>query len=131
MVNFSDKAFTTSHETINDMLNGDHFTRHYTYSYSYGGKTYSETVDSEGSAKQYFHDQSYGQYNPVFDVVGPYTLSQNYAYYGKNKSNGDDSNVGAMIKEACELADKGGADFTKYDNDNNGVVDFVYILYAG
>ena len=131
LVNFADKAFVTPYDTIKNMLDGDNFTRHYEYSYTIGGRTYNETVNSAGSARQYFHDQSYGQYNPIFDVVGPYTLSQNLAYYGKNSASGDDANVGAMVKEACELADKGGADFTLYDNDNNGIVDFVYILYAG
>lgn len=131
MVNFKDKAFETSHETINNMLNGDNFMRNYSYSYTYGGKTYSETVKSEGTARQYFQAQSYGKYNPIFDVVGPYTLSQNYSFYGKNDASGNDANVGAMIKEACELANKGGANFTLYDNDNDGKVDFVYILYAG
>ena len=131
MVNFTDKAFETPHDTIHEMLNGDNFTRHYEFSSTYGSKTYSETVDAAGSARKYFQDQSYGQYNPVFDVVGPYTLSNDVAYYGKNTGSGGDANVGAMIKEACELADKGGADFTLYDNDNDGKVDFVYILYAG
>ena len=36
-----------------------------------------------------------------------------------------------MIKEACQLADANGADFTLYDNDNDGNVDFVYVIYAG
>lgn len=127
MVNFTDKAFVTPYDTINAMLNGDNFTRNYSYSYQYDGRTYTEHVTSSGSARQYFQDQSYGQYNPVFDVVGPYTLSHNVSYYGSN----NDYNVGYMIKEACELADADGADFTLYDNDNDGKVDFVYVLYAG
>ena len=131
LVNFKNKAFVTPFDTIKNMLDGDNFTRHYAYSYKYQGKTYTDTVRSSGSARKYFHDQSYGQYNPIFDVVGPYTLSRDYSYYGKNASNGDDSNAGEMIKEACELADANGADFTLYDNDNDGYVDFVYVIYAG
>ena len=133
LVNFKNKAFVTPYDTIRNMLDGDHFTRKYEYDYEYqeyeGGPTKTEhvSVTSSGSARQYFHDQSWGQYNPIFDVVGPYTLSKDYSYYGKN----DDANVGYMIKEACELANKGGADFTLYDNDKDGNVDFVYVLYAG
>lgn len=118
MVNFQDKAFVTPYDTIDHMLNGENFTRSYTKN--------GNTITASGSARQYFYDQSYGQYNPQFDVVGPYTVSHNYAYYGKN----DDANVGEMIKEACELADQDGVDFTLYDNNEDGKVDFVYVLYA-
>ena len=133
LVNFKNKAFATPYDTIRNMLDGDNFTRNYEYDYEYqeyeGGpvKTAHESVKSSGSARKYFQDQSYGKYNPIFDVVGPYTLSEDYSHYGKN----DDANVGYMIKEACELADQNGADFTLYDNNNDGKVDFVYVLYAG
>jgi len=127
MVNFKDKAFQTPHDTIDSMLNGANFTRKYSVNYTYEGQQVKGTYTCSGSARKYFQDQSYGQYNPVFDVVGPYTLSQNYSYYGKN----DDANVGKMIKEACQLAYADGADFSLYDNDNDGNVDFVYVLYAG
>lgn len=130
MVNFKDKEFTTPHDTIDSMMNGANFTRYYNYSYQYAGRTYKGTVNSKGSARKYFQDQSYGQYNPIFDVVGPYTVSGTVETYGKN-SGYSDSNVGALIKEACELADANGADFTLYDNDKDGEVDFVYVLYAG
>lgn len=133
LVNFKNKEFVTPYDTLHNMLDGDNFTRKYEYDYEYqeyeGGPVKSEhiSVTCNGSARKYFYDQSYGNYNPTFDVVGPYTLSQDYEYYGKN----DDANAGKMIKEACELADKDGADFTLYDNDNDGKVDFVYVLYAG
>ena len=131
LVNFSDKAFVTPKDTIDSMMNGANFTRRYNYDYYYGGKQYIGTTTAEGSARKYFQDQSYGQYNPVFDVVGPYTISQNQSYYGSNNSHGDDMHVDAMVREACQLADNDGADFTLYDNDGNGVVDFVYFIYAG
>ncbi|MBQ6763663.1 MAG: M6 family metalloprotease domain-containing protein [Paludibacteraceae bacterium] len=132
MVNFKNKAFTTPADTIHEMINGENFNRsyEYDYTYTYNRKTYTQHVVVDhvgGSARRYFHDVSWGQYNPQFDVVGPYTLSQNYSYYGRN----DDANVGYMIKEACELADADGVDFTLYDNNNDGKVDFVYVLYAG
>lgn len=131
LVNYKDKAFTTPKDTMENMLNGENFTRNYSYDYTYSGRTYTQSVQCSGSARQYFHDQSWGQYNPVFDVVGPYTLSENLAYYGKNSSSGDDMHVGEMISEACKLADADGVDFTLYDNNNDGNVDFVYVIYAG
>lgn len=123
LVNFTDKAFVTPRDTLDSLHNGEHFTRDYKYKYS--GHTLHYT--SEGSARKYFQDQSYGQYNPVFDLIGPLQLSNTVSYYGSNK----DANAPKMIKEACELADQAGADFSQYDNDNDGYVDFVYVVYAG
>ena len=135
LVNFKDKAFSTPKDTIDSMMNGANFTRHYPYNYDYGTapniRHYEGICDAHGSARKYFQDQSYGQYNPIFDVMGPYTVSGNMATYGSNDWSGSDSNVGQLIKEACELANQNGADFTLYDNDNNGYVDFVYVIYAG
>ena len=130
LVNFKDLSFKTPYDTIHEMLNGDNFTRSYDVEYTYGTQTYRGHVDASGSAKQYFHDQSWGQYNPQFDVVGPVTLNQNYSHYGKNNSQGDDQNVDAMVREACNAVNSE-VDFTLYDNDQDGKVDFVYFIYAG
>lgn len=125
LVNFKDAAFTTSKAEMDSMLTGKNYTRNYTYKYS--GRTY--TVESEGSAWKYFYDASHGQYDPQFDVVGPVTVSQNMAYYGGNNSYGD-KNPEAMIIEACKLVNDS-VDFSLYDNDNDGIADFVYVIYAG
>ena len=126
LVNFKDEAFTTTKAEMDSMLTGKNYTRNYTY--KYGLKNY--TVESEGSAWRYFYDASNGQYDPQFDVVGPVTVSQNMAYYGGNTSSGDDKNAEAMVMEACKLVDDS-VDFSMYDNDADGVVDFVYVMYAG
>ena len=130
LVNFKDLAFVTPIDTMKNMINGEHFTRNYTSEYTYKGKKYTDHITSSGSARQYFHDVSWGQYNPVFDVVGPVTINQNMSYYGKNDSGGNDENVDAMIREACKAVENQ-VDFTLYDNDNDGNVDFVYFIYAG
>ena len=128
LVNFSDVAFDTEKAEMDSMLIGENYTRN--YSYSYKGKTYS--VNSKGSARQYFQDASYGQYNPQFDVIGPVTVSNNVSYYGKNDSYGHDMYADKMVSEACKLADtEFDVDFTQYDNDNDGYVDFVFVIYAG
>ncbi|MBQ9296328.1 MAG: M6 family metalloprotease domain-containing protein [Paludibacteraceae bacterium] len=139
LVNFQDVKFSTPNATVDNMLNGDNFTRDYSYVYSYRdefNKIQNETIQiqSEGSARKYFEAQSYGQYSPVFDVVGPVTMSHNMAYYGENNddNDGSDKRPVEMIAEACKLADSElGVDFTRYDNDNDGYVDFVYVIYAG
>ena len=128
LVNFADVAFETEKAEMDSMLTAVNYTRN--YSYTYRGRTYN--VNSKGSARQYFYDSSHGQYNPQFDVVGPVTVSENMAYYGKNNSYGNDSHPEHMINEACKLADSEcGIDFTQYDNDKDGYVDFVFVIYAG
>ena len=85
-----------------------------------------------GSVSDYFYDQSYGQLNMQFDVVGPVTLPQPLAYYGapeEGESSGD-SKVLDFAADACTAA-KDLVDFSKYDWDDDGKVDNVYILFAG
>ena len=128
LVNFADVAFETEKAEMDSMLTAVNYTRNYTYTYN--RKTYR--VNSQGSARQYFYDSSHGQYNPQFDVVGPVKVSENMAYYGKNNSYGNDSHPEHMINEACKLADSEcGIDFSQYDNDKDGYVDFVFVIYAG
>lgn len=118
LVNFKDSKYQSSNtqEEMNKMMNAD--------TYTYNG--------AYGSARKYFIDQSHGAYTPTFDVVGPVTLSKNCSYYGQNDSEGNDMYPGDMVVEACKLADtQFDVDFTQYDNDHDGYVDFVYIIYAG
>lgn len=128
LVNFADVTFSTPKATIDSMLNGHNFTRNYQYL----SQNSFHSISSSGSARQYFYDQSYGKYNPVFDVIGPVTLANNMSYYGENDRYGDEKNATKMIKDACELADvQFGIDYTQYDNDGDNYVDFVYVIYAG
>jgi len=91
--------------------------------YNYQGAT--------GSARDYFIAQSDSAYMPEFDVAGPVTLPQNRAFYGANTAGeGTDANRQQMVIDACKLVDNE-VNFALYDNDNNGLVDFVYIVYAG
>jgi M6 family metalloprotease-like protein len=85
---------------------------------------------SVGSVREYFKDQSKGAFDVQFDVVGPYTVSQNWRYYGKNDSYGNDQGAGELIKEACKLADAD-VNFADYDWDGDGEVESVYVYYAG
>lgn len=83
-----------------------------------------------GSAKDYYTENSSGQFNPEFDVYGPVTLSKNYAYYGGNDQWGDDSHPDEALNEACHLLDDE-VDFSQYDQDGDGYVDNVFYYYAG
>ena len=83
-----------------------------------------------GSVKEYFEDQSDGQFIPRFDIIGPITLSKKREFYGGNNGDEIDPNAREMITEACRLANDS-TDFSKYDNNGDGYVDFLYVIYAG
>ena len=84
-----------------------------------------------GSVRDYFLDQSYQQLTIDFDVVGPVNVSKTYSYYGSNDDNDEDRYPATMVIEACKLADAAGVDFSKYDWDDDGEVDQVFLIYAG
>lgn len=116
LVNFSDKKFTNTQENIADQMN--------VANYSLNGAT--------GSARDYFIAQSMGQFKPTFDVVGPVELELPYRYYGGNLSNGSDRHPDVMIFSAVQKAvEQGLVDLNDYDRDGDGIVDMVYIIYAG
>ncbi len=83
-----------------------------------------------GSARDYFKDQSLGQFDVHFDVCGPVTLNQNRRYYGANDMWGNDQNPEAMVSEAARKLDVD-LDFSEYDYDDDGYVDNIFVIYAG
>ncbi len=83
-----------------------------------------------GSARDFYYDNSHGVFEPVFDVYGPVTLDREYAYYGGNNSNGDDRHPAEAVADGCRGLDDE-IDFSLYDNDGDGVVDMVFMYYAG
>ena len=91
---------------------------------------YATSEGFRGSVADYFRDQSSGQFELHFDVVGPYTTKNNYRYYGKNDSEGLDMLPHEMIAEMCQAADSE-VNFADYDWDDDGVVDEVFVVYAG
>jgi len=82
------------------------------------------------SVRDYFLEQSEGQFDLSFDVVGPVQLANLMSYYGGNNDYGNDLRPGEMIKEACIAVDDS-VDFTKYDWNGDGEVDQVFVVYAG
>lgn len=83
-----------------------------------------------GSVKEYFEDQSEGKFMPKFEIIGPVTLSNNMEYYGGNDEEGNDKNARKMVEDACRQANSM-TDFAKFDNNGDGYVDIVYVIYAG
>lgn len=114
LVEYQDVKFTKSKEDFSNLFNQ---------------KNYSEN-DATGSVADYFHDNSFGKMDLNIEVAGPYTLSGNRDSYGGNNESGNDQNPRAMAKEGVTRADKD-VDFTQFDNDEDGLVDGVYIIFAG
>jgi M6 family metalloprotease-like protein len=83
-----------------------------------------------GSVRDFYRFNSGGLFSPDFVVVGPVTVSKPMAYYGANDSLGNDLRPTEMIYEACQKA-AGLVNYANFDYDNNGIVDNVYVFYAG
>lgn len=119
LVNFQDVTFENEHtrKRFDDIANK---------------KNFNDGWRFEGSVRDYFLAQSERKFDLTFDVVGPVTVSQNQAYYGKNKNNtdGNDEHPAEMVIEALDLVDDDVL-FSKYDWDEDGEVDQVYVIYAG
>lgn len=118
LVEFADNAFQPEYtrEVFHDVMNKEGFSAY----------------NATGSARDYFIDQSNGKFTPDFDVVGPVKLSRAMMHYGQNNSFGEDAYAYEMVTEACKSAEQDlGVDFSRYDFDGDGTVDFVYVIYAG
>ena len=83
-----------------------------------------------GSVRDYFRAQSYGQFAPEFDVVGPLTAANDLAYYGSHNGKNNDSYVPELVKEACLQADPL-VNFADYDWNGDGEADLVFMVFAG
>ena len=80
-----------------------------------------------GSVSDYFMKQSYGQYVPIFRIVGPIHPSKGYDFYGQGYY---DNNIGLLIREICDtLMEKGLVDLRGYSHDGN--IEQFSIIYAG
>lgn len=85
---------------------------------------------SLGSARDWFIFNSNGSFLPEFDVYGPVTLPNEQSYYGGNDAFGNDKRPHEMAIDALSILDED-VDFSKYDRDGDGVIDNVFIFYAG
>lgn len=118
LVGFSDLPFTFTNNDFDRWLNEK--------GYSVDGGT--------GSVKDYYRDNSMGQFIPNFTVLGPYTLPYTQLYYaGNSEDTGEDANPRAMIVDACKIAKEQNPDidFSIFDNDKDGYMDNVNVVYAG
>lgn len=78
-----------------------------------------------GSVKDYYREVSHGLFSLTVDVAGPYIGSENTSYYGS-----DDWGSQYFAREAVDSAAKD-VDFSEYDNDGDGYIDGLHIIFAG
>ena len=117
LAEFQDTTFTiqdTKKVFTNYLMNEDHFS----------DTRYGQNQNYKG-VLGYFKDCSYGKFTPEFNVVGPVKLPREQTYYGE----GDD-NIEALMEDACSAIDNI-VNFADYDANNDGMVDLVYVIYAG
>lgn len=118
---FSDKSFSKGDDAIvkfyDEVLNQE--------GYSQNG--------AAGSVHDYFKDMSRGEFDLTFDIVGPVKVSKSATYYGgPSPIMGGADHIGEFITEAINKADeKCDIDWKKYDWDDDGEVEQVFVLYAG
>ncbi len=114
LIGFTDQAFTKTKTDFENLFNQ--------VGYTADGAT--------GSVNDYYKENSFNQFNLAVTVAGPYTAAHNLAYYGANDASGKDINPEALVTEAVTLADPV-VNYADFDNDNDGTVDGVYVIYAG
>ena len=123
LVEFTDTVFSLNHPkaVFDKYLNATTFTGMDGFS-----KMDSTVNRNHGSVSQYFYDCSYGTYRPQFDLVGPVKLANPLKHYGA----GDSDYMYALLNDACKAVDDS-VDFSQYDENSDGYIDLVYIIYAG
>ncbi len=105
LVQFTDVKSTVTREDVNALLNGQGYHENGNFC----------------SVREYFRLMSSGKLDYTNEVVGPITLSRNRQYYTEN----------LLVKEALDLAVKGGLELEKFDSRGAGIVDAMSFLYAG
>ncbi len=119
--NFSnaDSIYTTQH--FKDML----------FSQGTYKAPYSQS-ETTGSMRDFFLENSYGQFEVTGVTTVWYTASENLAFYANDNSGfGSYPNSSRkLVEEAVVLADPD-VDFSAFDNNNDGRVDALFVVHAG
>ncbi|GHT78397.1 hypothetical protein AGMMS50262_20990 [Bacteroidia bacterium] len=105
MMEFPDKAFIHTKEEFEQLFNQEGY----------------ENGLQKGSVSDFYRQNSYGNLDLEFTVIGPVMAKNPWSYYGKNKSNGNDQNPDKLIQEARAAIMAG----------DDGSVDILHVIYAG
>ena len=119
LINYDDKKFSMTNPSPQDFYNDMVNTHDYT-GYTLNGRR----VNMTGSVRDYFYDNSFQQFDPHFDVVGPVTV--NYSCTDPRGTGNSDVIFNAALDSIDAVVD-----FNDYDTDGDGEVDMVFFLVAG
>lgn len=114
LMQYRDLSFSYSRDEFDRLFN--------TLDYEENGAT--------GSVRDYYRFASQSQLDYISDVYGPYTTAYPMSFYGRNDAMGNDMNPVELCKEALKNL-PGDMDFSVYDNNNDGIIDNVHIIFAG
>ncbi len=115
LVGFADLPFGEKQSDFQDLLTKS--------GYNHNGAT--------GSCRDYYIASSDSLFSPQFDCYGPFTLAQKMEYYGGNSGENHSVHAHEMVAEACQMAHDAGVNFKDYDVNNDGLLDNVFIFFAG
>ncbi len=107
LVDYPDCSFKKTKADFNNLFNQLNYTE--------GGR--------QGSVRDFYKENSFGQFDLTADIVGVYRLSNNRAYYGANTTSGaNDIRPQQMAEEAMRAAN-GDVNYANYS--------VIHIIYAG
>ena len=122
LINYTDRKYADyvpwnyePYNFYNEMING----------HDYQGFTLpaGTKVECMGSVRDYYYDNSFQQFDPHFDILGPVDVP--YACTDAHQFNCD-----SIFFAALEALDPE-VDFSQYDTDEDGTADMVFFLVAG
>lgn len=121
LIEFSDTHFTVPQpqQAVSNLCNQENYSQ-------YGGR---------GSIRDFYMSNSNNKFQPTFDVYGPVRVSKSASYYVARGTSypgaGKYGRWGEALEEAVKAIDAQGVDFSQYDHDGDGDIDFIYFIYAG
>ena len=127
LVNFSDVKFTINSPkaAFDQFFNGNKYDAD---QFDYGnGNQFNHS-----SVAQYFKDMSGNEFQPVFKVYGPVTLSNKQQYYGGTNDSGSDEKASQLVIDAlAAIKDSVTDDDINTFSLDSSTIEAVYIVYAG
>lgn len=120
LVEYNDAPFSRDdiHNIFDEMVNKPEYDGYMT------NNMIPSKVEYTGSVRDYYYENSNGEFNPQFDVVGPVRID--YSQHFARQSSGAQSLVTAALRAADNQID-----YSVYDTDGNNEVDMVYFIFSG
>ena len=115
LIDYPDMPNTYSQQELDNVLNQE---------------GYTGPMGQTGSFRDFYIENSYGQFIANSVTIGWFTASEDHHVYGDGAPNGY-AMVHEMIGQAIDEAEAQGVDWSQFDNDGDGYVDALNIIHAG